>query len=126
MREEEDPEEGSSRRVRVRRPRDMRGEGGVDMGSTPGGDPVCSSRADLDHAADVGNPHCHGAGAAAPEALCRVRIQSHILGALQQVERGVGKWAGGGTGRRGGARSSGGGKGWRGGDKRVGKKYNWM
>ena len=37
------------------------------------------------------------------------------------MERGAGKWAGGGTGRRGGARSSGGGKGRRGGDKGVGK-----
>ena len=32
MREEEDPEEGPSRRVWVRHPRDMRGEGGADMG----------------------------------------------------------------------------------------------
>ena len=31
-REEEGPEEGSSRRVRVRHPRDARGKGGVDMG----------------------------------------------------------------------------------------------
>ena len=32
MREEEGLEEGLSRRVRVRRPRDVRGEGGADMG----------------------------------------------------------------------------------------------
>ena len=31
-REEEGPEEGPSRRVRVRHPRDVRGEGGADMG----------------------------------------------------------------------------------------------
>ena len=70
--------------------------------------------------ADVGDPHCHGVGAAAPEALRRIRVQLRILGPLRQVERGAGKWAGGGAGRRGGAWSSGGGEGRRGGDYGVG------
>ena len=48
--------------------------------SAPGGDQVCSSRADLAHAADVGDPHSHGVGAAAPEALSGIHVQSHILG----------------------------------------------
>ena len=62
----------------------------------------------------------HGVGAAAPEALRRIRVRSRILGALRRVERGAGKWAGGGAGRRGGAWSSRGGEG-RGGDYGVGE-----
>ena len=70
------------------------GQGGSGYGSAPRGNPVCSGGADLDYAADVGNSHCHRVGAAAPEALHRVCIRSHILGALRQVEGGAGKWAG--------------------------------
>ena len=48
-------------------------------------------------------------------------VRSRILGSIQRVERGAGKWAEGGTRRRGGAWSSGGGEGRRGGDNGVGE-----
>ena len=69
----------------------------------PGRDQVCSGGADLAYVADVGDLYCYGVGAATPEALCRIRIRSHILGPLQHVERGVGKWAGRGAGEECGA-----------------------
>ena len=74
--------------------------------------------------ADVSDLHCRRVRAAAPEALRRVRIRLRILGALQQVEKGAGKRAGGDAGGRGGVRSSGGGQGRRGGDKGVGESIN--
>ena len=97
------------------------GRGWSGHGSTPRGNPVCSGGADLDYAADVGDPHCHGVRAAAPEALHRIRIRLRILGTIRRVVRGAGEWAGGGARRRGGAWSSGGGKRRRGGDKGVGE-----
>ena len=59
------------------------GQGWGGHGSAPAGQLVCSSIADLDYATDVGDPHCRGVGAAAPEALRRVSVQSCILGALR-------------------------------------------
>ena len=96
------------------------GQGWSRHWSAPRGSQVGSGGADLAHAPDVGYPHRHRVGAAAPSSLSGICAQSRILGSLRRVERGARKWAGGGAGRRGGARSSGGGKG-NGGDYGVGE-----